>query len=150
MCGGNALDAELGRLEWVGDGYGTGRSAETAASKMRYQMNRLRLAANFELQREGPLRRHRIDRACAVSRGRLAERVHGAAFYFARYRVRTGETDHRAGGGCLSGTQSRLVVDREPGSEFKIEESRGVLPWKALRALFIERGRRGRSSESSL
>ena len=32
---------------------GLGRSAETAASKMRYQMNRLRtLAANFQLQRE--------------------------------------------------------------------------------------------------
>ena len=45
---------------------GLGRSAETAASKMRYQMNRLRrLAANFQLQREDSLGRHAeaIERA---------------------------------------------------------------------------------------
>ena len=66
---------------------GLGRSAETAASKMRYQMNRLRrLAANFQLQREDSIRRH----AQAISRalypgGVLQERLHGAAYYFARY-----------------------------------------------------------------
>jgi uncharacterized protein YllA (UPF0747 family) len=54
---------------------------------MRYQMSRLRrLAANFQLQREDALTR----RAEAVSRalfpgGVLQERVHGAAYYFARY-----------------------------------------------------------------
>ena len=38
---------------------GLGQSAETAAGKMRYQMNRLRtLAANFQLQREASLTRH--------------------------------------------------------------------------------------------
>ncbi len=38
---------------------GLGQSAETAAGKMRYQMNRLRtLAANFQLQREATLTRH--------------------------------------------------------------------------------------------
>ena len=66
---------------------GLGRSAETAASKMRYQMNRLRrLAANFQLQSEASLARH----AEAISQalypgGVLQERLHGAAYYFARY-----------------------------------------------------------------
>jgi bacillithiol biosynthesis cysteine-adding enzyme BshC len=86
---GNALDAELESVEaWMGElDAGLGRSAETAASKMRYQMNRLRrLAANFQLQREASLGRH----ADAISQalypgGSLQERLHGAAFYFARY-----------------------------------------------------------------
>ena len=66
---------------------GLGRSGETAANKMRYQMNRLRrLAANFQLQREESIQRH----AQAISRalypgGVLQERLHGAAYYFGRY-----------------------------------------------------------------
>ncbi len=86
---GNALDAELAPLlEWMHTlDSGLGRSAETAASKMRYQMNRLRrLAANFQMQREESLKRH----AQSICRslypgGVLQERVHGAAYYFARY-----------------------------------------------------------------
>jgi bacillithiol biosynthesis cysteine-adding enzyme BshC len=86
---GNALDAELGSLlEWMNSmDAGLGRSAETAASKMRYQMNRMRrLAANFQLQKEDSLGRH----AQAISQalypgGVLQERLHGAAYYFARY-----------------------------------------------------------------
>jgi bacillithiol biosynthesis cysteine-adding enzyme BshC len=86
---GTALDAELTQLlEWMRSiDEGLGRSGETAASKMRYQMNRLRrLTANFELQREASLGRH----AEAISQalypgGVLQERVHGAAYYFARY-----------------------------------------------------------------
>jgi bacillithiol synthase len=73
---------------------GLGRSAETAASKMRYQMNRLRrLAANFEMQREGSLRRHAeaIERALNPG-GVMQERVHGAAYYFARYGFELAET----------------------------------------------------------
>jgi hypothetical protein len=86
---GAALEAELDGAAGV-DGSldaGLGRSAETAASKMRYQMSRLRrLAANFQLQREASLTRH----AEAISQalypgGALQERVHGAAYYFARY-----------------------------------------------------------------
>ena len=58
---GNALDEALtaaqqylGRLD-----KSLGRSAEVSASKMRYQMNRLRrLAATFELQKETCLRKH--------------------------------------------------------------------------------------------
>ena len=86
---GSALDGELAPLlEWMGAlNAGLGRSAETAASKMRYQMNRLRrLAANFQLQQAASLTRH----AEAISQalfpgGVLQERVHGAAFYLARY-----------------------------------------------------------------
>ncbi|MGB6742226.1 MAG: bacillithiol biosynthesis cysteine-adding enzyme BshC [Terracidiphilus sp.] len=93
---GNALDAELTVLvEWLqSQDKGLGQSAETAASKMRYQMDRLRtLAANFQLQREATLTRH----AEAISQslfpgGVMQERVHGAAFYFARYGLELAET----------------------------------------------------------
>ena len=86
---GTALDAELTTLlEWMRTlDEGLGRSAETASRKMRYQMNRLRrLVANFQLQQESSLGRH----AQAISRalypdGALQERVHGAAWYFARH-----------------------------------------------------------------
>lgn len=86
---GNALDAELAELlAWMHTmDAGLGRSADTAASKMRYQMNRLRrLAANFQLQKEASLGRH----AQAIihtlhPHGSLQERVHGAAGYFARH-----------------------------------------------------------------
>jgi bacillithiol biosynthesis cysteine-adding enzyme BshC len=86
---GLSLDEELLPLiDWMGKlDAGLGRSAETAASKMRYQMNRLRrLAANFQLQREGQLTRD----AQAISQalypgGALQERLHGAAYYFAHY-----------------------------------------------------------------
>jgi uncharacterized protein YllA (UPF0747 family) len=92
---GSALDAELVPLmDWMRAlDAGLGRSAETAASKMRYQMNRLRrLAANFQLQREASLGRH----AEAISHalypgGVLQERSHGAAYYFARYGLELSE-----------------------------------------------------------
>jgi bacillithiol biosynthesis cysteine-adding enzyme BshC len=86
---GTALDAELGPVvEWMEKlDAGLGRSAETAASKMRYQMNRLRrLAANFQLQKEASLARH-AEAICQAlyPGGVLQERVHGAAYYFAKY-----------------------------------------------------------------
>ena len=54
---------------------------------MRYQMNRLRrLAANFQLTREAALARHADTLAQALyPGGALQERLHGAAYYFARY-----------------------------------------------------------------
>ncbi len=58
---GNALDAELTELQrWMTAlDPNLGHSAEIAANKMRYQMNRLRrLAANFQLEREAHLRKH--------------------------------------------------------------------------------------------
>ena len=93
---GSALDAELKPLlEYMNSmDEGLGRSAETAASKMRYQMNRLRrLAADFEMQREGSLRRHAEAIERALNPGCvLQERVHGAAYYFARYGFELAET----------------------------------------------------------
>jgi bacillithiol biosynthesis cysteine-adding enzyme BshC len=86
---GAAQEAELAALlEWMGRlDAGLSRSAETAAGKIRYQMNRLRtLAANFELQREASLGRH-AEAICNAlyPGGALQERVHGAAYYLARF-----------------------------------------------------------------
>ncbi len=93
---GNALDAELNVLvEWLqSQDKGLGQSAETAAGKMRYQMNRLRtLAANFQLQRETTLSRHADSIFQALyPGGSLQERVHGAAYYLARYGLDLAET----------------------------------------------------------
>ncbi len=63
---GNALDAELNEVtHWMTTmDAGLGKSADVAASKMRYQMNRLRrLASNWQLEKEAHLRKH----AAAVS-----------------------------------------------------------------------------------
>ena len=102
---GNALDAELTTLlEWLtAQDAGLGRSAETSASKMRYQMNRLReLAANFELQREASLAKHAETIVNAIApEGSMQERVHGAAFYFGRYGLELAETlVQQAGNPC--------------------------------------------------
>jgi bacillithiol synthase len=102
---GNALDAELTALvDWMREqDKGLGQSAETAASKMRYQMDRLRaLAANFQLQRENSLARHAEAIAQALfPAGVLQERVHGAAYYFARYGLELAETFcDQAADGC--------------------------------------------------
>jgi bacillithiol synthase len=84
-----ALEAELTPLlAWMQSiDAGLGHSAETAASKMRYQMGRLRhLAANFQLQREASLGRDAEATSQALYPGGvLQERLHGAAYYFARY-----------------------------------------------------------------
>ena len=102
---GNALDAELAALTgYMGSlDEGLGKSAAVSASKMRYQMNRLRrMAANFELQRETALGRH----AQAVSQalyphGGLQEREIGAAYFIARYGDSLIETlIKEAGDGC--------------------------------------------------
>lgn len=76
---GNALEQELKPLvEWMhGLDAGLGHSADIAASKMLYQMNRLRrLSANFTLQREQSLRRHADTlHAELFPGGNLQERV---------------------------------------------------------------------------
>ncbi len=86
---GNALDAELEGLTAYMRSLdeGLGRSAEVAASKMRYQMNRLRrLSANYQLQREASLRRHADALALALfPDGHLQERLVGAAWFLSRY-----------------------------------------------------------------
>ena len=93
---GNALDAELTALvDWLqSQDKGLGQSADTAAGKMRYQMNRLRtLAANFQLQRETTLTRHANSIFNALYPGGvLQERVHGGAYYFTRNGLSLAET----------------------------------------------------------
>ncbi|HWA94291.1 MAG TPA: bacillithiol biosynthesis cysteine-adding enzyme BshC [Terracidiphilus sp.] len=86
---GNALDSELEPLlAWMRTvDEGLGRSGETSARKMRYQMNRLRrMAANFQLKKEESLRRY-ADALCQAlfPHATAQERVHGAAFYLARH-----------------------------------------------------------------
>jgi bacillithiol synthase len=64
-----------------------GRSAKVAASKMRYQMNRLRrLAANFQLQQDASLRRH-VDAIylALLPQRHPQERVIGGAWFLSRY-----------------------------------------------------------------
>lgn len=93
---GNALDAELNTLiEWMqSQDKGLGQSAETAAGKIMYQMNRLRtLAANFQLQRESSYARHAESICNALfPDGVMQDRLHGAAYYFARYGMELAET----------------------------------------------------------
>jgi bacillithiol biosynthesis cysteine-adding enzyme BshC len=92
---GNALDTELTNLvAWMqSQDQGLGQSADTAAGKIRYQMGRLRtLAANFQLQKEASLGKHAQAIATAVHPdGTLQERVHGAAYYFARHGIELAE-----------------------------------------------------------
>ena len=102
---GNALDKELTALtDYMSSlDEGLGRSADVSASKMRYQMNRLRrLTANFELQKEESLRRHAQAIVNALHpEGGLQERLIGAAYYLARYGEGLLDTlVHEAADGC--------------------------------------------------
>jgi bacillithiol biosynthesis cysteine-adding enzyme BshC len=86
---GNALDRELTTLvDWMRNmDAGLGRSAETSASKMRYQMNRLRrMAANFQLQQDESLRRH-VEKlyAAIYPKHHLQERAVAAISYLGKY-----------------------------------------------------------------
>ena len=86
---GNAMDAELTALT----AYMTtmspdlGRSASVSASKMRYQMNRLRrMAATFELQKEASLNKHATAIMLSLyPDGHLQERLLGGIWFLARY-----------------------------------------------------------------
>jgi len=86
---GNALDAELeALLAWTQSlDAGLARAAGVAASKMRYQMNRLRrLAANYQLQREASIRRHVDTLSFNLFPDRHPqERVIGGIAYLSRY-----------------------------------------------------------------
>jgi hypothetical protein len=78
---------------------------------MRYQMNRLRrLAARFQMQKEESLARHAqaIHNALFPS-GHLQERVHGAAWYYARHGFELSEMlVERAMDGCAGHTALRM------------------------------------------
>jgi hypothetical protein len=86
---GNAMDAELTALTEYMTAMSAelGRAAGVSASKMRYQMNRLRrLAARFEVNKEASLARH----AAAVMLSllpeeHLQERELAGVWFLARY-----------------------------------------------------------------
>ena len=82
---GETLDRELQAVTtWMESvDAGLGRSATVAASKMRYQINRLRrLAANLEMERTPVLRRHAaLLRQQLFPNGHLQERVLSAAWF---------------------------------------------------------------------
>ncbi len=104
---GTALEDELAPLVgWLHSlDPGLGRSAETAASKMRYQMSRLRRRApNFQLQREAQLA-HQVEAVTQAlyPHGALQERLHGAAYYFARYGFELAEEITAQAAGCCPG-----------------------------------------------
>jgi bacillithiol synthase len=86
---GHALDGELDALlAWTQSvDPGLGRAAGVAASKMRYQMNRLRrLAANYQLQNEASIRRHVDTLSFNLFPDRHPqERTIGGIAYLARY-----------------------------------------------------------------
>ncbi len=85
---GNALEVELAALtEYLSAmDESLGRSATVSASKMRYQMNRLRrMAATFELQKEASLRKHADAMTLNLyPDGHLQERVLGGVWFLAR------------------------------------------------------------------
>jgi len=86
---GNAMDAELSALTEYMSAMSAdlGRAAGVSASKMLYQMNRLRrMAAEFELQKEASLKKH----ATAIvlntfPDGTLQERLLAGVWFVARY-----------------------------------------------------------------
>jgi bacillithiol biosynthesis cysteine-adding enzyme BshC len=86
---GNAMDAELTALtEYLTTmSPDLGRAAGVSASKMRYQMNRLRrMAATFELQKEASLNKHATAIMLSLyPDGHLQERLLGGIWFLARY-----------------------------------------------------------------
>jgi len=86
---GNAMDAELTALtEYMGSmSEDLGRAAGVSASKMRYQMDRLRrMAASFEVQKEASLKKHAEAITLSVyPDGHLQERLLAGVWFVARY-----------------------------------------------------------------
>jgi bacillithiol synthase len=86
---GNAMEKELAALtEYLaGMDESLGRAAEVSASKMRYQMDRLRrMAATFELQKEASLLKHAEAITLNVfPNGHPQERVVAGVWFMAKY-----------------------------------------------------------------
>ena len=86
---GNAMDAELIALTeyMTAMSIDLGRAAGVSASKMRYQMDRLRrMAADFELQKQASLKKHATAIMLSLyPDGHLQERLLGGIWFLARY-----------------------------------------------------------------
>ena len=91
---GNAMDEALTAAEeYLGTlDAGLGKSAEVSASKMRYQIDRLRrMAATFELQKEGSLRKHAEAMTLHLfPEGHPQERVIAGVWFVAGYEAQGG------------------------------------------------------------
>jgi bacillithiol biosynthesis cysteine-adding enzyme BshC len=86
---GNAMDTELTALTeyMTAMSPDLGRAAGVSASKMRYQMNRLRrMAANFELQKQTSLQKQASAMMLSLlPEGHLQERTLAGVWFLARY-----------------------------------------------------------------
>ena len=103
---GNALDEALvAAQDYLGTlDAGLGKSAEVSASKMRYQMDRLRrMAATFELQKEASLKKHAEAMTLHLfPEGHPQERVIAGVWFLAGF---------EAQGGSAEGLIARLVEE---------------------------------------
>ena len=104
---GNALDLALtAAQEYLGGlDESLGRAAEVSASKMRYQMDRLRrLAATTELQREASLRKHADAMTLHLfPNGQLQERVLAGVWFLAAWEsAHGGEPNSAPGAGLIA------------------------------------------------
>ena len=110
---GNALDEALTAAHdyFAALDASLARSAEVSASKMRYQMDRMRrLAATFELQREASLRKHAEAMTLHLfPNGHLQERVLAGVWFLAAWEFAHGDS---------TGLIARLVEEaasQQPG-----------------------------------
>ncbi len=134
---GTALDAELAPLiDWMRSlDADLGRSAETAASKMRYQMSRLRrLATNFQLQREASLG-HDAEAISqlTLSGGRVAGAAARRGILLCPLWFRAGRRTHCASCELLPRTHGVVVVKRAGGLSAKAVSSFSHVPGWAAR-----------------
>jgi len=101
---GNAMDAELTALtEYMTSlSADLGRAAGVSASKMRYQMNRLRrMAARFEVQKQASLAKQAgVVMLSLLPEGHLQERVLAGVWFLARYEALAGVLVEHAGQQC--------------------------------------------------
>ena len=127
---GETLDRELTAVTaWMESvDAGLGHSAQVAASKMRYQMNRLRrLSANFELERAPALRRH-----AAAMRQHLYPSGHSAG---ARAGGSVVSAARPGSAGLVAGAECRWHLRRAPrdsavGMAAAVFCSRGGTRWR--------------------
>jgi len=112
---GNALDEALAAAhEYLGSlDAALGRSAEVSASKMRYQMNRLRrLAATFELHRQASLLKHAEALTLHLfPEGHPQERVLAGVWFLAAWEAAHGEGPVAADAIPGAGLIARLVEE---------------------------------------
>ncbi len=124
---GNSMDAELTALTEYMTALSPdlGRAAGVSASKMRYQMNRLRrMAANFELERQASLRKHAAAIMLNLLPERhLQERVLAGVWFLAQFGESLPAAAGRPCGAGMSGPSRdlsglifrlRRLAEREP------------------------------------